>query len=146
MRPVSPVRPSREAEVVQLNRSKASAWLQPTPRPSSACARNRLGVHSVPHKSKRISGDIQCSSSPPCLLPLNMFVLVSNGQKLLPNRQQSDFWRPTHSCVMSLAGISHVSGVKSRPGCFSGSPPSRECDSARRQGVYEPESRLVQCL
>lgn len=58
------VRQSGEAEVVQPHRCEASASLQPTPRPSSACARNRPRVHSMPHKSTCISGDIQRGSTP----------------------------------------------------------------------------------
>lgn len=49
-------------------------------------------------------------------------------------------------CNVSRRHFSRQPSEKACPGCFSGSQAHRECDLARRQGVYEPESRVVQCL
>lgn len=74
-------RQSREAEVVQPHRCEASASLQPAPRPSSARARNRPRVHSVPHKSTCISGDIQRGSTPSFHFLLNVCPPVCVGRQ-----------------------------------------------------------------
>lgn len=101
------VRQSREAEVVQPHRCDASASLQPTPRPSSVCARNRPRVHSMPHKSTCISGDIQRSSTPSFHFLLNICQTVCVGR-------QSAKIAPQQSAVRFLASYTLMCNVALR--------------------------------
>lgn len=101
------VRRSRQAEVVQPHRCEAPASLQPTPRPSSACARNRPRVRSMPHKSTCISGDIQRGSTPSFHFLLNICQTVCVGR-------QSAKIAPQQPAVRCLASDTLVCNVALR--------------------------------